>query len=287
MLAFAARGSIHAVVEPLGESEYTSRAPRVLGHLGSELVVGRPAARGEPSRAARALVGRELRVSGADGSSCGGAVRSVWIVERVREAWIAGERPEPAWGGGPAYRTLLVAAEGCTAPVFARAADLPVVEVVAADSDLPDELEARAREAFVALAPSRLLERWYRYYRADHDGEGPAHWWQLRTGGGFGPVVGRFTIAGVPRVVVSAHAGELCEATEGSLMVVFRQDGDRLVVESLSATAVRPRVALDVDGDGLVEIVGDIVDDGAFRQVRLVSPTLSTPSVIEPTSQPC
>ena len=225
------------------------------------------------------LRGRRFDVMGAAGRVCTAVVESSWIVGlEPLESWDPDEPPAVgsvvedmhyANQNGAVYRTLRLEPEGdCDGAVWARDASLPAIPHAGTTER---EVGSAELDAYRALPVYSMMQETLGFYDAEREDE----WIADGDGGrGFGPTAWDVTVDREARVVVSTWAGAICWGFEGTLMTVFRSDGG---VESISwgiHAALRPVVALDVDGDGRLEL---IEHDGF--ETRFYSPTLTTPTI--------
>lgn len=239
------------------------------------------------------LIGKRFRAYARDGSACGVRGEAIWVTEKLGQGSMS-------WSYAPQW-TLRLRTDGCSGLFFVHSEDeLPLTLATPAQPPRTTDRalarrwrqtaqlrRAEAVERFLELEPTRLIDSEYRRHRRPP--EYPAHWWEYRRTasdvekeGGFGPVAERFVLPDVARIVVSVHAGpgHICAGFDGALMVVFRESEAGLVVESILPRAVVPEVVFDMDGDGLIEVMGTTVSDGELQGVAMVSPSLVTTSRI-------
>lgn len=251
--------------------------PALLGE--SPVFVAAPVDAGAPAGAA-AWVGKKLRLYDASGVACEGVVEGLWLGERywahfgMLATWNGtgdheGEPPTPqderaaeAWKMLGASERLILARVGdrtgtCGPSVWARdaaAPEAPLVAAAAADAGLSRK----------ALAAFRKLSGWARLqkdYATDATGEKKPDWMGYEESA---PSVSTFRMPdGRVVVTVTAAAGSGCGDFRGELWAAWelkgKGDSAALVLLSDEADpggAFQPKAAVDVDGDGTIELLG-------------------------------
>lgn len=287
MMLVLEAGTLHGVlgvvdreVDVLSEGEL-----RVFSVTDDAVVAGRGAPEELVPVPLRSLIGRQFDVIGDDGQACAAeAVAFAVVALEPRELALEGEHGEDAFEvgqeidvemlhyarqNGAVYLTLTLHSEtSCSGAIWARATDLPAVPY-GPGRGVRGMARQSALSAFGGLVPFRVESERYRTTM-----ESDAEWTRFREGGGFGPEVFRFDVNEHPHIVVAAQAGDICHGYEGALMTTFAAQGGALRLGAVSwRTAFRPRLALDLDEDGELEL---IEHDGT--RARFWSPTLETTS---------
>jgi ketosteroid isomerase-like protein len=169
--------------------------------------------------------------------------------------------------------------ERCAGATWARAANLPDPKLGTARA-APAEHEKLALESFRALPATRAIQRefaaWHRRERP-REGKAPA-WFQL----GQGAQVRSLRTSDSGTVLLSVTASYFGDAGQepcselnfgGSLGAIWRLDGTaetpRLVLVNRPdpALIITPTAAVDVDGDGQVELLFDDFENSATSNV--------------------
>jgi hypothetical protein len=279
-------GGLHGVLGRVADaSVLTEGEVRALAVTDEALVVGRRAPAERVPPASQALVGRRFAVMGEAGRICEAEVTGLSLVglepraagpEAPSHAVSVGARVDAAAlqysrHHGAVYLAATLHADAeCEGAVWARASELPEVPAAVAR-------EARGRERRAALASYRELAPYRAHlerFRSDRGDPIASDWTSYREGGGFGPEVLAFTLAGHHHVVVAARVGDVCAGYVAALLVALHADDDDLRVGALAwDSALRPRIALDLDGDGELELI-----EHEGTRAQLWSPTLETTS---------
>lgn len=285
LFAFAPRrGDLHAMVRGDPEDEGPGGELDVLAWNEAALVAGRALESGELPADIAALSATRWRLHPREAAPCTSAAAHAWLLglepldaadESERRRRVARTDLYYAGRNGGFYFTLRLDAP-CEGALWGRDIALPEVPAAAAQAVSPAERE-RALAAFRALLPYGILQASFESRdRSSGEGEPVDAWTEYGYGGGRGPFVRAFELGGVRRVVVAAERGSVCWGWVGGLIAVFRERGDGWRAESASierGDPLDPAIALDLDGDGLVEL---IEADGTAA--RLWSVTLETPS---------
>jgi uncharacterized protein DUF4440 len=158
---------------------------------------------------------------------------------------------------------ITVTSGACGGAIWARDAAAPVpkaAEAVAA----PKELEERALDAF------RKLPAWISVETDFHrQVDEPGHWDEHDSAK---PVVQLFHVEGGPTFVgVVAEAGTGCGDFGATLFALFEEKNGGLVVVNDPSSDEMPMSAVDIEGDGLVELLyleGILRSSGARWDVR-------------------
>jgi len=245
------------------------------------------ASRGDPAAATRAmdpatldasiraLIGAGIEVFGTEGATCTAIVGAPRIVHRVVphfgtvQHW-DGEFGDPprtgaqiavdVWelGAVGSFVAAPIEGEGCADALWARVTAEGAPLIFRPHAAAGEEREAAVR-AFRGLPAHGAVQRDFRSYGAGYTG----HWDEF-TGGG--PRVQRWHEPGSGRSVVTAvvRAGAGCGDFDAAQWGLFEDvDGELSPRTDESAPGhYEPRAIVDVDGDGLVEVV---VPDGLLR----------------------
>jgi len=169
--------------------------------------------------------------------------------EIAREAWDEGEDSDLLLGvtnGGP----------GCKGATWARLQSLPTPDVWS-PTRAERPLAQRALREFRKLAGWKTLQTDF----LSPDPEEPPHVGRWDEHQNTHPKVMRLGSL----VYVSAQAGDDCGDFGGSLWAIWELVGDKLVPRNapLGNDAIEPAAAVDVDGDGIPEI---LFDEGLVRR---------------------
>lgn len=284
-----AEGGLYGVLHPLPSPHALAEAPVTVRALTKDTaIVGRPAPDAMVSAQARALVGREFSLMGPHGPSCTATVVGMNII--ALEPWPPAEEAPPLSVGdsvdpevlyysqqnGAVYLAATFdSAQKCSDVVWARARDLPPVEI-ATNLAIDATQHAHAIETFSALPAARIhAER----FAAEVPAASPEQWTQHREGGGYGPSLVGFKLHGSSQVVVTTSVGDVCIGYAAQLMASIDPSTSSIAALAWD-TALRPTTAIDLDHDGRLELIEKHATDARFW-----SPTLTTPGQFH-TAQP-
>lgn len=314
-LAFAVQDRAYVVLSREPDVERLSGAPVMRGVTDPLLVEHTPAG---TSAAEDAWVGRAVRLYGASGVVCEGIVRRSVLVGRYSPSFEtmarlrgegggahdgeadpaedpsakaatveATEEPaltpaeiaDEAWTGAVGAGAVVLAGEvdatGCEGALWATPADAPVAFTHPVETaGVVDELAYLAR--FRALPSWLELQR--QYDEAAREDRAPR--WDGH--GESAPVVNVIALQDAKLVFVTADVGGGCGDFTARSTVVYREDARGVTLMGTTDTAFVPLGAVDVDGDGAVELlVPDGVrfaGQGAYEDVRAVTvPYLGCP----------
>jgi hypothetical protein len=221
------------------------------------------------------LIGTDLELFGAEGLVCSGRVGAPKIVHRVVphfgtvQHWNGdfGERPRTeaeiavdVWelGAGGAFVAAPLLAEGCEGALWARAL-VATPPAIYTPSPLSGASLAEALRAFRALPAHAAIQRDFRSYGPGHSGSWDSH------GGAIAAVFGwRHPATGHSVVTVRARSGAGCAEFYGAAWGLFVEAASDLVprTDPNAPGDFEPRSIIDLDGDGLVEVV---IEDGLLR----------------------
>lgn len=213
-------------------------------------------------------LGARVRLHGVAGVACEGVVDDVHLEAEVSASALASDDdrdPAALWDLAESHgRVALVAAvrtdDDCAGAVWGRLAGAPAA-IVHGPRPASDAEHRRALAAFRELPAWRAIAK-----RATGADRLPVPWDEADAG----PAVRVFPERedGTGALVVVTAIVDRCDPDlpdqapfEGRLSAVFRDDGERATLASTS-TAFVPFVAVDTDGDGLL----DLVEPGAFRR---------------------
>ena len=265
-LAFVEGGRAHVVLDPSPDlTEATS--PEVRSLEDPVVVASTPR---RLSSAAATWLGRRVRLYGATGALCEGVVGDVALVGRVspHEATTArlqgrddeapplspAEVASEAWSIAAAADAVVLAGEvdavGCEGAVWAGPADVPAPAFVLSEA-------ADAATEHRALAAFRALPSWAAVedrYRTDVREDRAARW---DSHGESRPTVNVIALGDGSRfVIVTADVGGGCGDFGASATAVFREDARGLTLTGPPAEeSFVPTAAVDVDGDGALDLV--------------------------------
>jgi ketosteroid isomerase-like protein len=223
----------------------------------------------------RTLIGERVEVFGARGAVCTATVGPPVIVHRVVPHFGTVQHWDGDLGGSPssdaqiaadvwelgASGALLAApleGEECERPLWARVAAEHHPKVFTPSLAEGGE-QIRALSAFRSQPAHREIQADFRSYGAGHSGPWDSH-------GTATPTVVRWIEPGSGReiVTVTARAGAGCADFFGRMWSLFEKvDGDLVPRTDPSAPgAYEPRTIIDLDDDGMVEI---LIEDGLLR----------------------
>jgi hypothetical protein len=285
MFVFEAGDALYLVLDELTEPLGDSGSLAVIDHdypLGkptedtieskpSFSVYERPPVPGEMTAQDQAWVGREVHLLTARGS-CAATVGRLSVLARVW--WPEGEGDEgPVEAryieyGPDLYRGARLKTSGdCQRVVGARAMTLPV-PTASVPSRAPRALAKRAVKAFQSLAVFQLAQA--RITSQAQDPKDRRHlqrvWSQREDSGTFqpgfdgapqsyGPEVVVFEYGGQKHVVLTVDKGDACTGLGEAYTIWWRLNKGRLVLEDIHDKAIRPTLAVDLDGDGEPELI--------------------------------
>jgi hypothetical protein len=213
------------------------------------------------------LAGTPVRLMDARGVRCEAKLGGFLLRSR---AWSDGAE-EALWSTTGTF--LVARIEGdrkaCAGATWARAATLPTPPIATAETP-SGSLKARAMAAFRALPESQAIQRRFATWTARNDRNAAQSWFE---GVKRHPTVRLINVkpAGPTLLSVSAAVNEGgCEdGVSGSLWALWQVDGPpespRLVLRNQpdESMTMEPTVAVDVDGDGRVELLFDGFSDYA------------------------
>jgi hypothetical protein len=232
-----------------------------------------------------ALVGAPVRLLDARGQRCQAKLGKLLL--RGREYMGSGEPDDDGSNQAPSERALNAVWEGsahylvarvvgdpkaCAGATWARSAALPVPAIVAAERP-PADLKDRALAALEALPESATIQREFaRWYAGEHpkSRRPPPVWFRLTE---HRPLIRMFRPASGPVLLsVSAMAAEggCGDGIFNALWALWEVDDKdpahpRLILRNQPDTAfsLQPTAAVDVDGDGRLELLFDSSSDYA------------------------
>lgn len=259
----------------------------VLGHGAGFFMAGHELLAEQLDESTRALAGRQFAVMSDSERLCVAGIDGVFVLalEPFVEdqptpklgAKIEPERLEYASINGAVFLGLALPKD-CGGGLWARDASLPELAFAPARAATGPELE-RAQASF-ADSPLHAIEG--ERFAASGEGEPGQRWIDHRGGDEWGPEWGpevlAVTLGDRRQVIVSAHVGHVCTGYVGSLTLTYQAEGDSWRPGVFSGeSAVLPRVGLDLDQDGELEL---LAHDGA--RAWLWSRTVASPSEFAP-----
>ena len=237
---------------------------------------------------ARGWVGERVRLYTRDGTTCEARVTGLVLASIAvphfssKQEWNEKKKSEAAkeaWDLG-AKSVLATLDAVCEDALWARPAKLPSPAVVAAE-DARAPTRAKALKAFRALpAYQKIQQSWIEEVKS----RDKKFWDQLDDAA---VKAIDATIAGKPVTLVSVSAThyEGCADWQGALWALYRYEAGKLtLVQASDDGALTPLYAVDLDGDGTVELVGsglssDFAGFGSLIRLgaKLEIETLSVP----------
>ncbi|HJZ86643.1 MAG TPA: nuclear transport factor 2 family protein [Polyangia bacterium] len=256
------------VLDSAPRKEWERGPPELLSD-GFPMVVARSV---DASRLPSALTswrGRTLRLLSAGGKSCEAAVTGFRLIGRQvphfgqREQWQGKAKPLVAAEAWDQSDHVLVAtlAPGCTG-TWARAAELPAPA-------LADATPAEGALRAAALRELRRLPAYAAIQKSFREENPKGTWEQAADSPRVDVLVMR--ARGKTLVSVSARAGAGCGGFEGELFAVWEATGEKLSLRGTADGYLVPAAAVDLDGDGTLEIlyrgnwIGDFLGQGVLR----------------------
>jgi hypothetical protein len=228
------------------------------------------------------VVGTAVRLMDSRGVRCQASLGELLLRGRVYESLgddpdgtppdSAGQEGAYAWKMSPHYLVARVVGDhkACAGATWARAASLPLPPIATAEPPSP-ELKSRALAALRALPESAAIQRdyaqWYPSEHPKHRGA-PPHWLQRPSKQ---PVIRLFRPASGP-AFLSASAmvaeGDCANGVWDAIWALWEIDDKdpahpRLMLRNQpdSRITLAPTAAVDVDGDGIPELLFDSSTD--------------------------
>jgi hypothetical protein len=226
------------------------------------------------------LAGSPMRLMDARGVRCEAKLGGFLLRSRVWES--EAEEAPPDWSTTSNFLVAKVDGDrkACAGATWARSATLPAPAIATAEAP-PANLRARALAAFRALPESRAIQRRFAAWSASQHYKGAPPWFDQGEGS---PTVRLINVKPTGPMLLSVSAaindGRCEDGVVGSLWALWQVDGSpenpRLVLRNQpdESITMNPTAAVDVDGDGHVELLFDGFSDyasaNAFGQPQLL-----------------
>jgi hypothetical protein len=274
--AFVLDGEVVVSTEP--KDDWASGPPRMDGNLGKRFVfrAKRPVDITRLPPELSRLKGTAIRLFDAKGVRCEAKLgtfllrgRSIAAMDDLDEGEGAADG---AWSSSSHFLVAKVDGGGkaCAQSTWARAASLPAPTITTAVPAPPD-LEQRALEAFAALPESRAIQRRFDTWAHEHHKPKGKAWFQTAKRGARVRVIRPAKGPAFVAILASGSAGDgdqcggdgVVGTLSGLWEITGPDDSPKLVLrnEPDEALALDVAGAVDVDGDGQVELLFDGFQD--------------------------
>jgi ketosteroid isomerase-like protein len=212
------------------------------------------------------LAGSPVRLMDDRGVRCEAKLGGFFLRSRlVGEA----DQGPPVWSATANF--LVAKVEGdrkaCAGATWARSATLPIPQIATAETPSA-ELQARALAAFRALPESKAVQRRYTAWSVDQHRKTASSWFAQ---GRPRPAIRLFSVKPTGPTLLSVSAsineGGCADGVFGSVWALWQVDGPpaspRLTLRNQpdESMTMQPTAAVDLDGDGHVELLFDGFSD--------------------------
>ena len=218
------------------------------------------------------LAGSQVRLMDARGVRCEAKLGGFLLRS---QQWGDADEAPPEWSSTANFLVAKVDGDrkACAGATWARSAALPTPAIATAEAPTAD-LKARALAAFRALPQSQAIQRQFATWSARQNHKPVPSWFDR---GKWHPTIRLISVKPTGPVLLSVSAtvneGGCEDGVFGSLWALWQVDGSpenpRLVLRNQpdESMTMNPTAAVDVDGDGHVELLFDGFSDYASANI--------------------